>query len=464
MTKRRALLILPLTAALAVCSDAPVDTTQPEVDASWIGNGYGRGIHDAAGLREALDAASRSHRPTVIRLKRGTTIELGATVTHTGSAPLVIDGRGGTIVGPTEGDGLAFVGGADLTFRNLPARGDGGNGIYVEVPAARTGTVRVEANDLTARDNGFAGLWVDDQVYDSPASISARLVRSTFTGNNTAGIGEALDYDQIVALADKDGLRVNEGGPGDLHVFIAHSAFFENQADGVEVDETGPGSVYSQVVSSRFDDNGDQLQFPDEVPPGFPDDPSEYEKDLEDGFDIDENDEGGVWARFRNVTANGNEDEGIDLDETFDGSIEMVGSHVVANDNFGAGIQLTESEDEPGSDGHVIVRLLNVEANDSRDSRGIRLEEFQAGDVLGRIVRGTFHDNDSDGVRIEEYGDGRIDFHFNASAFTGNGGEGLQAEENGTLSLVRPTFADNGDGPEDDIDADDDVEVIRRGG
>ena len=460
---RSSLLLLTIVAVSGCADDASVDSTTPLPTAAATPSAalVGIDVGSEADLRAALDAASASGTRATIRLAPGTSIVLTSTLLHTGSSPLEIDGRGATLTGP-DGHALAFTGGGDLVIRDLTVEGAGEHGIYVEVPAARAGTLAVTLRRVALRDNGFAGLWLDDQVHDSPASISLTVLETEVSGNNTAGIGEGLDYAGIIAAADKDGIRVNEGGMGDLTVFIQDSHFFGNQADAVELDETGPGDVLSRVVKSTFNDNGDQLQFPDEVPAGFPDDPSEYEKDLEDGFDIDENDDGSVRAHFVNVEANGNEDEGIDLDETFDGSIHVSGNGIVANNNFGAGIQLTESEDEPDTDGGIVVNLSNVTASDSRDSRGIRLEEFQAGDVIGRIVNGTFDGNDSDGFRIEQIDDGAIDFLFLGSVFTNNGSQGLQLEEAGTVTLVNPTFGGNGDGPEDDIDADG-VEVIIQG-
>ena len=452
--KTRALLALCFLAGIGACADTAVEPGGAEASVLMA-----RNVSDQAELQAALDAASVSATRSTIRLESGAVITLTDTLTHTGAAALTIDGRGATITGPDDGNAFDFTGGADLTFRDLTVEGASEHGIYVEVPGDAAGTISVEARGCTLRDNGFAGLWVDDQVNDSPASVFVRILDCEVSGNNTAGVGEELDYDEILALADKDGVRVNEGGLGDLRLFIKNSVFFENQADGVELDETGDGDVFSKVLNSSFDDNGDQLQFPDEVPPGFPDDPDDYEKDLEDGFDIDENDEGGVWAQFVNVTANGNEDEGIDLDETFNGSIEMTGNNIVANDNFGAGIQLTESEEQPDTDGDIVLRLSNVTANDSRDSRGVRLEEFQVGDVLGQIVGATFDGNDSDGFRIECIDDGAIDFRFVKTSFTNNGGDGLQVEESGTVTLVNPLFDNNGD---DDIN-EDGVSVITLG-
>jgi hypothetical protein len=454
MKKTRALFLVPI--AIGACGDEPLALTAPADPSAAL---VEADVANEAELQAALDLAAAGETRSTIRLQRGVTITLTNTLTHAGSGPLEIDGRGATLVGPAGGDALDFTGGADLSIRDLTVQGSGEHGIYVEVPAGRAGTLSVVVRSVALRDNGFAGLWIDDQVHDSPASVSLQVLDSEVSGNNTAGIGEELDYDGVLAAADKDGIRVNEGGAGQLTLFMRNSHFFGNQADAIELDETGDGDVVSTVLNSTFNDNGDQLQFPDDPPAGFPGDPADYEKDLEDGFDIDENDAGSVIAHFVNVEVNDNEDEGIDLDEPYDGSIEMTGNNIVANGNFGAGIKLTESEEQPGSDGDIIVDLSNVTANGSRDSRGMRLEEFQGGDVLGRIVRGTFDGNASDGFRIEQIDEGAIGFDFLNTAFTNNGGRGLRLEAAGRVTLVKPTFGGNAGGDRKT----DGVEVVVRG-
>ena len=89
-------------------------------------------------------------------------------------------------------------------------------------------------------------------------------------------------------------MRVNEGGMGDLRLFVSR---FRRSSRTRRMPSSwtrpGNGDVHSLVLNSDFSDNGDQLQFPDEAPAGFPAG-EEYEKDLEDGFDIDENDAGSI--------------------------------------------------------------------------------------------------------------------------------------------------------------------------
>ena len=94
------------------------------------------------------------------------------------------------------------------------------------------------------------------------------VIGSRFSGNgNTEG----------VSVSDNDGLRVNEGGLGDLRITVRLSVFEENGADGIEVDERGDGDIRVDMLLTQLRANG-------------PFDP----EDLDDGFDIDEWNNGDV--------------------------------------------------------------------------------------------------------------------------------------------------------------------------
>ena len=68
----------------------------------------------------------------------------------------------------------------------------------------------------------------------SDATVEVTVLGSRFSGNgNTEG----------VSVSDNDGLRVNEGGLGDLKLTVRLSVFEENGADGIEVDERGDGDA-----------------------------------------------------------------------------------------------------------------------------------------------------------------------------------------------------------------------------
>jgi hypothetical protein len=228
-------------------------------------------------------------------------VALQQTVVFSGSQDLTIAGANAVLDGAGIASGPAFraTGGGDLTVFNLRVRNAPGEGIAVDVPPSATGTVRVELIDVDIVDNGGHGVLVNDQddptgdpntaagTSGSSASVDVKVVRALFRGNGfTAG------------LSDLDGLRVNEGGPGDLSITLFLTKAEENGADGIEVDERGPGNVYVDMSASAVNGNGAH-------------DP----EDLDDGFDIDENQEGSIIGLISLSSANDNLEEGFDFNE-----------------------------------------------------------------------------------------------------------------------------------------------------
>ena len=122
-------------------------------------------------------------------------------------------------------------------MRNAPAEG-----IAVEVPADATGTIHVSLFDVDILDNRGHGVLVNDQedpstpdgvqpnANGSAASVDVSVINSRFVGNG-------------FSVSDRDGLRVNEGGDGDLIITVEHTVAADNAADGIEVDERGRGDV-----------------------------------------------------------------------------------------------------------------------------------------------------------------------------------------------------------------------------
>lgn len=408
MKHLRSLLALPLAALAASCSDdpsGPLPTAPPAASSSAAAVE----VDSQAELQAALDAPLAGPSVRVVRLAADVT--LASTLTYAGPQELRIEGRGATITGPAGGDALTVTGGADLILRDVTIAGAGGHGVYVDVPAGAAGTVDVALHGVTLRDNGLSGLWVEDQEHASPAGVSLAIRESRIERNGfRAGAG----------FADFDGVRVNEGGAGDLELDMHRVVVTGNAADGVELDEKGAGDVAARVQHTVFDDNGDQPQNPD---------------DLEDGFDVDEAGAGDIRARLTHVRANGNEDEGIDLDEEGTGGIEAVFNQVEASRNLDSNITLTEDEGERAG-GSVELDFHNVTASGSRDDDGIKVEEFGAGDLEGRIVSSTIAGNADDGIQVEENQAGR-----------------------GTLRLQSVLIRENGDDP---VNADD-VTVVQTG-
>lgn len=361
----------------------------------------------AGSFREAVEAANADASITSIRFATGVgTVALAATVTYTGSQGLAIDGRGAVIDASAVSDALVATGGASLSLQDITIQDAMDDGVVVDVPPSASGTVSVELRGVTLSGHGAFGLHIDDQTNDSPASISLTVVQSRI-----------LDNGFSPTITDKDGIRVDEGGPGDIVSLIDRSVFTGNAADGIEYDEAEAGDVRVVVRNSQFDFNGTQ-----------PQDPS----DLEDGFDIDEAGDGSVYADFLNVSTSGNDDGGIDLDEEGAGDIVMWLNQVVATDNIDDNIKASEDadvEDTPDVDGSggIEFRMQNVVSTGSGDN-GIQLEEFGIGDVNGEIVNTTSSDNADDGVNIDQADEGSGTVRLQASTFENNADDDINID------------------------------------
>lgn len=388
---KQTLVLTALAGALALgaCSDAdPTLPFEPEAPSPAKGGQTGAWVTtsaDAGGgsFRDAVEAANADPRITRIRFDRSVgVVDLTAPIVYTGSQDLTIDGRGAVLDGSAVEDAFVATGGASLSFRSVTVRNAGGDGIFVAVPASAHGTLGVSLRDVTLLANGEFGLHVDDQTERSPASV-----RFSMVGTHVVDNGFDPDID------DKDGIRIDEGGPGDIRALIRRSVVTGNAGDGVEFDEIDDGDVRVIIRHTSFDENGSQPQLP---------------SDLEDGFDIDEAGSGDIRATFLHVTANANFDEGIDLDEAGPGGIVAFMNQVESNGNTDENIKLSEDVDvddgftlpEDGSGG-IEFLFRNVTARGSTDD-GAQIEEFGNGDLNGVVVRSTFSDNGDDGLEVEQ--------------------------------------------------------------
>lgn len=398
---------LVLGLALGACSEGPVS---PELDGTEVPTAEARvrvnstGSDGAGSLREALAEAESNRSINRIELPGGT-IEVDEPLTFAGSQNLKIEGNGTVLDFSGLGefafgrDGLVFTGGgnvrvSDLTIRNAP-----GNGMVVLVPADARGTIQVDLRDTRVAGNGLHGVWVDDQTNNSDANVLFR-----------ARDVEILENGFEPSVSDYDGVRVDEGGRGNLIIDLEGMMALGNAGDGNEYDERGPGDVESYVENSVFNDNGDQPQNPD---------------DLEDGFDIDEADAGSIYAEFEGVQADGNEDEGIDLDESGDGDIVIEAEDVSMADNRDGNFTATEGEDDVDAgivaDGGVFGEFENVISTRSRTDDGFKLEEFGPGDFDVSFENVTVVDNFDDGVTAEQLGEGTGVLRVEDSDVSGNG-------------------------------------------
>jgi hypothetical protein len=319
-------------------------------------------------------------------------IQLQTSVVYSGTQALTIDGRGAVITENGADDLLVANGGGDLDLRNIAFVEALRSGVVVNVPGGDTAREQtVSLDHVVLHGNGWYGLHFDDQSggdgtgSDSASSLRLNVKHSRITGNNNSVI-ESVE-------SDKDGIRVDEGGEGDVTAVVSHSVFHENSGDGLEIDEIDDGDVEVSVIKSSFNTNGAQPQNPD---------------DLEDGLDVDEAGGGDVWVTIVNTEINENQDEGLDLDEADEGGIYLTTVKMDASGNLDENVKLTQTQDDSASEGGIVARFRNSTVNDSVDGDGIKLESFDTaddeglvGEVLASVQNCVATGNDSDDIQIE---------------------------------------------------------------
>ena len=198
--------------------------------------------------------------PTISRVQfLGITLMIFLTqkVEFAGAQDLSIIGNGATLDGSLAGGDSAFVasGGGSLAVSGLTVRNALAEGIVVQVPPSATGTIRVSLVNVDITNNLGHGVLVNDQEDPSTeegeqpdpdgsaATVEVSVVNCRFIHNGHS-------------VSDRDGLRVNEGGDGDLIISVKHTLAEENGADGIEVDERGAGDVRVDMLETRLIANG----------------------------------------------------------------------------------------------------------------------------------------------------------------------------------------------------------------
>jgi hypothetical protein len=429
-------------------------------------------------FRRAIALANGNSAITEIRFLPGVnTVLLQSTVFFTGSQDLTIAGSGATLDGTNAG-GPALVideGSGDLTVVGLTIQNAPGEGILYQVNGGATGTIRISFLNVTIRNNGSHGVLVNDQV--DPSVPELPNGDPVPPGPNPNGSAAALDVTvlgsrfvdngnhPVFSVSDNDGLRVNEGGDGDLRITVRLSVFERNGADGIEVDERGEGGVLVDMLLTRLTENG----------------PFD-EEDLDDGFDIDEWNDGSIIGSVVSSSAIDNWEEGFDFNENDAGNMQIAMVLVAANGNREEGIDLEEDDDfagggdlvttltgivangngVDGGDGGVKIRekgtgnldatLSILEASNNVDSNsGIHIREDAVGNLGASVTGALANRNARDGIVFDERGDGDLEATVTNAVATNNADDGVQADQvaPGTASLVL-TNVDvdpNGDDP-----------------
>jgi hypothetical protein len=427
---------------LAACSDTtPVGLTDASnADASLTFARGGRtafvtNANDAGSgsLRAAIALASSNPSISTIDFRsRLGTIAIQSTIEFTGSQDLNISGDRTTIdAAAATGDALRFVGGGDLRLSGLTIRNASEEGLDVEVPASATGTVNVTLVNVVVQDNKGHGVLVNDQVDPSTQDDVQPNADGSAASVDVTVIGGKFERNGF-SVSDRDGLRVNEGGLGDLTLTFTLSSAADNAADGVEIDERGVGDVKFTVTGSQFLRNG---TFDPE--------------DLDDGFDIDEYNDGSIIGKVVLSSASNNFEEGFDFNENNAGDFRVDMSFVEASGNREEGIDFEEDDDFAGG-GELVTTLVGIKANgngaDGGDG-GLKIREKGEGNLQATVTGVETSSNVIGGISVREDAAGSLVASVTAATSLGNTGHGIDFDENSsgdlTASVASSTSSNN---------------------
>ena len=353
-------------------------------------------------------------------------------VEFAGAQDLSIVGNGATLDGSRAGGDPAFVasGGGDLSVASLNVRNSLAEGILVQVPPTATGTVKVSLFNVDIINNSGHGVLVNDQedpsttdgVQPDPdgsaATVEVSVISCRFIHNG-------------YSVSDRDGLRVNEGGDGDLILTVKHSAAEENGADGIEIDERGAGDVRVEMLATRLVGNG-------------PFDPA----DLDDGFDIDEYNDGSIFANIVFSQSNHNREEGFDFNENNAGDLRVEMQLVSAIGNGEEGIDLEEDDDFGGGGDLVTVmnNIVTISNGDGADG-ALKIREKEAGNLDATLTNILSVNNFGSGIFARESQAGNSVVAITRALVSGNkiadlgedgfaGGHGIELLESGGGDLT----------------------------
>ena len=447
---KRILAVAAGALAAAACADStpvsPVSATKPEAPSVQIASGdvIVTNSNDAGpgSFRAAIALANANPSIESIAFEPSVnTVDLESTVLYPGSQDLTILGNKATINGAGAG-GTAFrtnTVGADLTIRELTIRDAAGQGVHVEVDPNATGTVAVSLSVVNIIDNTGHGVLVNDQLDPSTqddvqpdergsnASVAVIVVGSTFIGNG-------------FSVSDRDGLRVNEGGAGNLTLVLERTRAEGNAADGVEIDERGAGNVIIDVSTTHFTRNG---VF----------DPA----DLDDGFDIDEYNDGDITGTIVSSSANHNFEEGFDINENNNGDLRVNFADVMANENGEEGIDL-EEDDDFGNSGNLVTVMDGIKTFGNGDGAdgALKIREKETGNLDVTLTNVISSHNIGSGIFVRESSGGNATVHIENALSTANRagsldpfslGHGIELLESGggdmTATVIAATASAN---------------------
>jgi hypothetical protein len=397
-------------------------------------------------FRAAVAAANADPAIDTIAFDAGLDITLLGEVHYTGDQGLALVGNGSVLRGDCDpaatwdGGLFASYSAADIAISGLDVLDSCNNGVGIFIPEGADGEVGVTLMNVTISGSGYHGLYIDNQdssgayntddvphpecmdphPYDAKAGVSLTVIDSHVDGNGVLALtaweqpAPIIENEELTGLtgcpADFDGIRVDDGGAGGISAWFAHSTADHNLADGIELDERGGGDVVSWAYDLSVVGNGETSAYEIVLPNG------DTITDLDDGFDIDEEDNGELLAVFEMATVSENRDEGLDLDEAGNGSATVYVASIEANANEDQGVKVDES-----GNGSLYVLVDDAIVNDSLSQNGIEFTEEDNGSLEADIVDTQATGNDDAAVAGEQTGRGYGLIRVSGSDLAGNG-------------------------------------------
>jgi hypothetical protein len=462
----RYLPVLVVIALVAVTVGAATSSVAQAGSATVTSSGDAGAGSFRAAVEQANDNASIGQ---IVLTGNLDPIELQSTVLYHGPQSLTIVGNGAVLDGTDltgTSDAFRVETPGDLSVVGLTIANAAGEGLEYQVPANASGTKQVSLNGVRVLGGdpelgrGGHGVLLNDQTFPdeagdpdaepdpipptpdgSAASLDVSVLNSEFDGNGFGAL-------------DRDGLRVNEGGAGDLTIVVRNTLATDNGADGIELDERGDGNADFTVSGSQITGNG---SFHELFPPANPD-----EVDLDDGMDVDESNAGHVIGQLTNSIASDNFEEGWDFNENDAGDFRVDMTNVQASRNLEEGVDFEEDDDFAGG-GDLLTILVGVTAdqNEGGDA-GLKIREKGVGDLAATVRGAQANGNDGDGVNVREDAAGNLAAAIDRAVANENGGDGVEFEENaaGNQSAAvdgSTTDANDQDGVEFDENGDGDL-------
>ena len=168
-----------------------------------------------------------------------------------------------------------------------------------------------------------------------------------------------------------------------------------------------------------------------------------FESDLDDGFDIDEYNDGSIFASIKLTVATNNLEEGFDFNDNNAGDLDVDMQQVSAIGNGEEGIDL-EEDDDFGGGGDLVAVMNNIVTigNGNAADGGLKIREKEVGSLDVTLTNILSVDNFGSGIFVRESGAGDSAVTIESALVSGSkvsdfgegefgGGHGIEILESG---------------------------------